>query len=156
MLRPFDVLLQSSFNYCLPSCSSVFRVTLSEGENRKHVCVCNRNQSPTDVCGLKKKSKRKNNFCSSVYVFNIQFQKILLESIPWASPPPPKKKLWTLPSCLNSVLSVVLFGWFLFDSFLVGYERLMPQKHLQQFFNDSYKSAANSCERLLCPHKANC
>lgn len=30
----------------------------------------------------------------------------------------------------------------LFDSFLGGYERLMQQKHLQQFLNDSCKSAA--------------
>lgn len=30
----------------------------------------------------------------------------------------------------------------LFDSFLGGYERLMRQKHLQQFLNDSCKSAA--------------
>lgn len=29
----------------------------------------------------------------------------------------------------------------LFDSFLGGYERLMWQKHLQQFLNDSCKSA---------------
>lgn len=29
----------------------------------------------------------------------------------------------------------------LFDSFLGGYERLMLQKHLQQFLNDSCKSA---------------
>lgn len=29
----------------------------------------------------------------------------------------------------------------LFDSFLGGYERLMQQKHLQQFLNDSCKSA---------------
>lgn len=39
----------------------------------------------------------------------------------------------------------------LFDSFLGGYERLMQQKHLQQFLKDSCKSAAEQLREDKAP-----